>query len=98
MNQITTHALRRLSMQGFGTDECMPAPQRHTSSGSPLPPTLGLPSLVVASPAAPGSTPVSRIATITPLPSNSGCACSHTTGQEEPCQSHQGVLLQPMQA
>jgi hypothetical protein len=36
---------------------------------------LGRPSGVVCSPAAPGSTPVSKMATTTPRPSYSGCAC-----------------------
>ena len=36
---------------------------------------FGRPSGVVCSPAAPGSTPVSKMATTTPLPSYSGCAC-----------------------
>ena len=35
--------------------------------------TFVFPSVVVDSPAAPGSTPVSKIATITPRPSYSGC-------------------------
>mmetsp|Transcript_14411 Transcript_14411/g.36473 ORF Transcript_14411/g.36473 Transcript_14411/m.36473 type:complete len:222 (+) Transcript_14411:781-1446(+) len=49
-------------------------------STSPLPvqstrsTILGAPVLVVCNPAAPGSTPVSKMATTTPRPSNSGCA------------------------
>ncbi len=55
---------------------------RITSSPTARGHTFGRPSLVLCSPAAPGSTPVSRMATITPRPSYSGCSCSYTAARQ----------------
>lgn len=58
-----------------------PAPVTVLVSTSPLPvqstasTTFALPSVVVCRPAAPGSTPVSKMATTVPRPSYVGCSC-----------------------